>query len=96
MLLPLHNGVRSGGSVGESEFVCGVDLFAEALILAEASIIAECRVVFCVGDFTSEVADLVSSGGTKHLVEEESFVEETGTENTIGSLNLTGGSENKA
>ena len=43
------------------------------------------------------MADLVSSGGTKHLVEEESLVvEETGTEDMIGSLNLTGGSENKA
>ena len=74
-----------------------VDLLAEALILAEASIIAECWAVFCVGDLTSEVADLVSSGGTKQLVEEETFVvEETGIEDTIGSLNLTGGSENKA
>ena len=61
-------------------------MFAEALIFAEASIIAECWAVFCVCDLTSEVADLVSSGGTKHLVEEESFVEEIGTEDTIGSL----------
>ena len=65
--------------------------------MAEALIIAECWAVVCVCDLTSEVADLVSSGGTKHLVDEEIFaVEETGTEDTIGSLNLTGGSENKA
>ena len=71
-------------------------MFAEALIFAEASIIAECWAVFCVCDLTSEVADLVSSGGTKQLVDEETFEEEVEAEDTIGSLNLTGGSENKA